>query len=360
MKTLAALCDILSCERGDLIECFVVERARTKSAAAGGSKVADINDSPRPGRARITDTEPEGLRALRSATTDHRQLARRAGVQQLLLLRRQPLGLSAGALPILACVRIGISGKGGVGKTTVSAVVSRAMARLGHRVVAIDCDSDANLGANIGLGEDGAARLRPFLDQSGPIRRLPEGLHASELLAEYGQPGPDGVTILLGARIERAGSGCTGSAHIKVRDFLEQVDDEIPEIVVVADMEAGLEHLSWAGGTLRHVDLLLVVVQPSPKVLLTATRTDRLAIDLGIPRVAFVANCAAERHRDQLEAFARERGRELVGWIPEDEAVKRADKVGRCILDTDPGAPSVIAIQTLAGVLAAELSSSHR
>jgi len=56
MKTLAALCDILSCEPGDLIECFVVERARTKGAAAGGSKVADINDPERPRRARITET----------------------------------------------------------------------------------------------------------------------------------------------------------------------------------------------------------------------------------------------------------------------------------------------------------------
>ncbi len=104
-------------------------------------------------------------------------------------------------------MRLGISGKGGVGKTTISAVLSRTLARRGHRVIAIDCDSDPNLGANIGLGEEGAAKLRPFLDQSGSQRRVPEGLTPVEVLERYGAPGPDGTTILLGAMAEKAGSG---------------------------------------------------------------------------------------------------------------------------------------------------------
>ena len=104
-------------------------------------------------------------------------------------------------------MRLGISGKGGVGKTTISAVLSRTLARRGHNVIAIDCDSDPNLGANIGLGEEGAAKLRPFLDQSGPVRRVPQGLSPRELLEEYGTPGPDGITIMLGAMAEKAGSG---------------------------------------------------------------------------------------------------------------------------------------------------------
>ncbi len=104
-------------------------------------------------------------------------------------------------------MRLGISGKGGVGKTTISAVLSRELARRGHRVVAIDCDSDPNLGANIGIGEEGAAQLRPFLDQSQKKRSFPVDRSAEELLAEYGYPGPDGITVLLGARVERAGSG---------------------------------------------------------------------------------------------------------------------------------------------------------
>ncbi len=104
-------------------------------------------------------------------------------------------------------MRVGVSGKGGVGKTTISAVLSRTLARRGHRVIAIDCDSDPNLGANIGIGEDGAARLRPFLDQSGPRRTVPPDLTPTQLLDEYAHNGPDGVKIMLGARAEKAGSG---------------------------------------------------------------------------------------------------------------------------------------------------------
>lgn len=104
-------------------------------------------------------------------------------------------------------MRLGISGKGGVGKTTISAVLARELARRGRRVVAIDCDSDPNLGANIGIGEAGADRLRPFLDQSGPQRSVPSNRSAVQLLDEYGTPGPDGITLLLGARVEQAGSG---------------------------------------------------------------------------------------------------------------------------------------------------------
>ncbi len=104
-------------------------------------------------------------------------------------------------------MRIGISGKGGVGKSTIAAVLSRSMSRQGHRVVAIDCDSDPNLGVSIGLGEDGADGIRPLLDQSGPERHLPSALTPTRLLAEYGSRAPDNVTVLLGARSEKAGAG---------------------------------------------------------------------------------------------------------------------------------------------------------
>ena len=77
-----------------------------------------------------------------------------------------------------------------------------------------------------------------------------------------------------------------------MRDFIERIEGERPGTVVVADMEAGLEHLSWAGGTLRYVDMLLVVVQPTAKVMMTADRTHTLAMELGIPRIAFVGNRA--------------------------------------------------------------------
>jgi len=104
-------------------------------------------------------------------------------------------------------MRIGISGKGGVGKSTIAAVLSRSAARRGREVVAVDCDSDPNLGVSLGLGVSSADLIRPLLDQSQPQRRLPDGLSPTQLLAEYGYAGPDNVTVLLGARSEKAGGG---------------------------------------------------------------------------------------------------------------------------------------------------------
>jgi CO dehydrogenase nickel-insertion accessory protein CooC1 len=140
-----------------------------------------------------------------------------------------------------------------------------------------------------------------------------------------------------------------------VRDFIERIENELPGTVVVADMEAGLEHLSWAGGTLRYVDLLLVVAQPTSKVMMTADRTHKLALELGIPRVAFVGNRAmGPEDVERMEAFAAERGCELLVAIPEDPAVPAADRAASCVLDTAPDSDAVVAIGRLADRLEAD------
>ncbi len=134
----------------------------------------------------------------------------------------------------------------------------------------------------------------------------------------------------------------------------------MPDTIVVADMEAGLEHLSWAGGTLRHVDLLLVVLQPMEKVLLTAARAHRLAVELGIPDVGYVASRSGEADRARLEGFAGERGGELLALIPDDEAVRRADREAACGIDSAPDAASVRAIAQLADAVEGRIAASSR
>ena len=134
-----------------------------------------------------------------------------------------------------------------------------------------------------------------------------------------------------------------------MRDFIERIENDLPGTFVIADMEAGLEHLSWAGGTLRYVDLLLVVVQPTAKVMMTADRTHKLAIELGIERIAFLGNRATgPADIERMEAFAAERGCELLVAIPEDAAVPAADRASRCVLDTAPDSEAVKAIVRLA------------
>lgn len=116
-------------------------------------------------------------------------------------------------------------------------------------------------------------------------------------------------------------------------------------------MGAGLEHLSWAGGTLRSVDLLLVVAEPAVKSLVTARRTSVLARELGIPWIGLVVNRLQPDEAPRTEVFALTSGIDVVALVPDDQAVRYADRVGRCLLDCAPEAPAVRAIQRLADEL---------
>jgi CO dehydrogenase maturation factor len=134
-----------------------------------------------------------------------------------------------------------------------------------------------------------------------------------------------------------------------VRDFIERIENDLPGTFVIADMEAGLEHLSWAGGTLRYVDMLMVVVQPTAKVMMTADRTHKLALELGIERIGFIGNrVTSPADEERIQAFADERGCELLVAIPEDPAVPAADRASMCVLDSAPDSEAVRAITRLA------------
>lgn len=237
-----------------------------------------------------------------------------------------------------------------MGKTTISAVLARTLARGGRRVIALDCDTDPNLAINTGVGGAAADGMRPFLDQSGEERVLSSGMAPTEVVALHGLAGPDDVTLLVAARSEKAGSGCIGMGQAVARDLIADVAKELGDVFLVADMEAGLEHLSKAGGVLRDADALLVVIQPQEKVLVTARRIVALADQLGIPRVVLVANRVRPGGEDEawMHRFAAENARVLLAMIPEDEALAQADRIGVSPLDACPDSPAVTAIVAFA------------
>lgn len=113
-------------------------------------------------------------------------------------------------------------------------------------------------------------------------------------------------------------------------------------------MGAGLEHLSWAGGTLRHVDHLLLIGEPQSKALMTVARAAPLARDLGIRNIHLVGSRVNVGDHEALVRAADDMGVDLVGEIPDDIAVIRADQAGECVLDHSPDAHIVTALLALA------------
>lgn len=221
--------------------------------------------------------------------------------------------------------KVGVVGKGGVGKTTVAGLVARGYAAKGRRVVAVDTDSNPNLGLSLGLSlaETEAVPVLPRTAVTGDG----EAGAAAALVATYGRSTPAGPTLLSAIRVTEAGAGCTCSGHRTVRSLLADALSDVD--VTVVDMEAGLEHLSRSGGTLAHADVLLVVCEPTRKSVLTAARTAALAAELGIPQVLAVGNKAAGAEDEQFfrSAFAGA-GIALAGVLPYDREVAEGDRSG--------------------------------
>ncbi len=136
-----------------------------------------------------------------------------------------------------------------------------------------------------------------------------------------------------------------------MRGLLGELLSSQAEMTVV-DMEAGLEHLSRSGGTLRYIDHLLVVVEPYAKAIETARRTVRLAQELGIARTSLLAS----KVRDDtelalLDSLHAELRVELIGVVPYDDAARLADRSGMPPIEVAPDCATVQAVYELATAL---------
>jgi CO dehydrogenase maturation factor len=139
--------------------------------------------------------------------------------------------------------------------------------------------------------------------------------------------------------------------HATVRSVIE-VSGEGPADVTILDTEASPEHLSR--GTAMHADAMLVVVEPYFKSLETGRRMAALGVDLGLPRVALLANKVRdERDLAAVRQFAEQHDLDLVGTIPFDPALNEAEIAGVAPFDHDPQSPMVQAVARLAARLPA-------
>jgi len=230
-------------------------------------------------------------------------------------------------------LKVALSGKGGVGKTTLAALIARALARRGMRVIAVDADPVANLGAALGVPEDRLPRpiagMRELiLDRTGAAPGSFGGFFKMnpqvEDIPERFSVRQDGVTLLVMGSVEKGGGGCVCPESVLLKSLVQHLVLE-REDAVVMDMEAGIEHLGRA--TARAVDLLVAVVDPGARSHFAARRIAELAADIGIVRVAAIGNRTSapeeeEALRRALPGFA------FLGFYPADGNVAAADRRG--------------------------------
>lgn len=251
-------------------------------------------------------------------------------------------------------MRVAIAGKGGAGKTTITATLARLLARDHRPVVTVDADSNPNLAAALGVPPEQGAQP-DVLPVSLVSRRL-DGPALKEdiesVLAHHALQAPDGVNLLHMGMPTHADEGCLCAGHATVSALLGDLGQR-PDYVTLVDLEASPEHLSR--GTAKNVDVLLFVTEPYYRSLETVRRMAELAAELPISQVGVVANKVRKQaDADAIEAFCERHGLELLATVPYSDAVIDADVAQVPLIDSATEGDAVAAVAGLASRLAGE------
>lgn len=227
-------------------------------------------------------------------------------------------------------MKIAISGKGGVGKTTLAALLSKRFANSGYSVLAIDADPNANLAATLGFPHP--ERITPISEMSSLIEER-TGAQPGKAVS-YFKLNPkvddlpekyalrlDGIRLMVMGRIKKGGTGCYCPENALLQALVTHLLLSRDEVVIL-DMAAGIEHLGRA--TARAVDKMIIVVEPGRRSVETADRINELAKDIGIKNIAIVGN-KLRSQSDKKFLVSNLPGFEFLSFIPYDQAIIEAD-----------------------------------
>ena len=239
-------------------------------------------------------------------------------------------------------MKIAITGKGGVGKTTLAGVLARLYAAEGENVIAIDADPDANLASAIGFPPELAAQIVPvaqmedlveertgmkpgtiggYFKMNPKVDDLPDSLSAKW----------NGIKLLQMGTIKKGGGGCVCAESVLIKGLVQYIALQRQEVLIL-DMEAGLEHLGR--GTAQGVDVLIVVIEPGSRSVQTAQAIKKLAADLKLKNVMAVGN---KIHNDSEKQFVRDHMGDIpvLGFMGYNNDVVEADLRGISPYDLD-------------------------
>jgi len=237
-------------------------------------------------------------------------------------------------------MKLAITGKGGVGKTTLTALLAQSYADAGRQVLAVDADPSPCLAGALGFPPELREQLHPIAEMDALIEERtgakPGTVGGFFTLNPRVDDIPErfsvlhrGVRLLEMGSVDLGGSGCIcpESAMLKTlfTHLLFREDD-----ILLLDMYAGVEHLGRA--TVDFVDAMLVVVEPTRRSLGTARQIKKLANDIGLQRLYLVGN----KVRNEEEAkFLESESLDIpmLGYLPADLKVQEADRLGIPVYD---------------------------
>jgi len=235
-------------------------------------------------------------------------------------------------------MKIAVSGKGGVGKSTVAASIALILAQRGGRVLALDADPDANLAASLGIPK--TVKITPIsqeialieertgakIDQYGQIFKLNPNVSD---VAEKFAVSHNGVELLVLGAIKRGGGGCACPENVFIKALVNDLVLYKNETLIM-DMEAGIEHLGRA--TSSGVDVMVIVVEPGQRSLDCANTVIKMSKEIGLANFVIVGNkvtCEDDKHfiANRLSGF------NMSAYLPYSENIRKADRDGVSALD---------------------------
>ncbi|MFL7813740.1 MAG: ArsA-related P-loop ATPase [Anaerolineales bacterium] len=244
-------------------------------------------------------------------------------------------------------MKLAISGKGGVGKTTLAALLAQYYADQGKDVLAVDADPSPCLAGALGLPQELRAKLSPIAEMDELIEERtgakPGTVGGFFTLNPRVDDIPErfsvthrNVRLLEMGSVDLGGSGCICPESAMLKTLFTHLlfrDDE----VLILDMYAGVEHLGRA--TVDFVDAMIIVVEPTQRSLGTASQIKRLSQDIGLKRLWLVGNKV--RTEEEI-SFLKENspGLPLLGTLPMDLGVLDADRLGEPVYDVVPSLKS--------------------
>ena len=239
-------------------------------------------------------------------------------------------------------MKIAVSGKGGVGKTTLAGVMARILSARGFKVLSIDADPDSNLASAIGIepeqlkGVKPLAQMTEFIEERTGAKKGSYGAYFKinpkvDDIPDRFSIAKDGIRLIVLGTIPQGGGGCFCPENVLLKSLLAHLLVERDEYVIL-DMEAGLEHLGR--GTTTYMDALIVVVEPGRRSLQTAHQVKALADDLGIKKVYVVGN-KVTNEGDLAMIKEHLDGLPFIGHMSYNQKIIEADKLGVSPYDID-------------------------